>query len=122
MSRIRSRNTKPEMIVRSLIYNNGYRYRIHQKRLPGCPDIVFSKSKKVIFIHGCFWHYHKNCREGRIPSSNSEKWKYKLNNNVINDNKNKKKLLSMGWKVLVLWECEIERNIFNVYKQIKSFI
>jgi DNA mismatch endonuclease (patch repair protein) len=110
MSKIRSKNTKPEKLLRSLLHKKGVRFRIHRKDLPGKPDIVFPKQKHAIFVHGCFWHFHKDCREGRIPSSNSSFWKEKLEKNVTKDVKAIYELNQMGWKVLTVWECEIEKQ------------
>src|ERR1700744_2956523 len=110
MSKIRSQNTKPEKTLRSWFYANGLRFRIHRKDLPGKPDIVIAKYKTVIFVHGCFWHYHKDCREGRIPSTNSKFWEEKLLKNIQRDEKHQLKLKELGWKVIVVWECEINKN------------
>ena len=110
MANIRSKDTKPERLMRSLLYNAGFRFRIHRKDLPGKPDIVLSKFKTVVFVHGCFWHYHKECREGRIPDTNSKFWKNKLQKNVERDLRNQNLLRNLGWKVHVAWECEIENN------------
>ena len=105
MSRIRGKNTKPELVVRRLIHAMGYRYRLHRKNLPGTPDLTFSARKKVIFVHGCFWHQH-SCPRGVRPASNTEFWNEKLNRNVRRDRKNLTMLRRNGWSVLVLWECE----------------
>lgn len=110
MSKIRGKNTKPELILRSQLFRHGFRFRIHQKNLPGKPDIVLPKYKTVIFVHGCFWHYHKECQEGRIPSTNSKFWKEKLLKNVEKDERHIKALQELEWKVIVVWECEIEKN------------
>jgi DNA mismatch endonuclease (patch repair protein) len=110
MSKIGSKNTKPEMILRSALFKKGFRFRVHRKDLPGKPDIVLTKYQTVIFVHGCFWHYHKDCREGRIPSTNTQFWKTKLLKNVEKDKRNTKALQEMGWKVIVVWECEIEKH------------
>jgi DNA mismatch endonuclease (patch repair protein) len=110
MSKIGSKNTKPELILRSALFKKGFRFRVHRKDLPGKPDIVLTKYQTVIFVHGCFWHYHKDCREGRIPSTNSNFWKTKLLKNVEKDERNTKVLREMGWKVIVVWECEIEKH------------
>lgn len=110
MSKIKGKNTKPEMILRSELFKQGFRFRIHQNDLPGKPDIVLSKYRTVIFVHGCFWHYHKDCSEGRIPSSNSEVWRIKLLKTVSKDINNTNLLIGLGWKVLVVWECEIEKS------------
>ncbi len=122
MSRIRSRNTSPEKIIRSLIYQMGYRYRLHDKKLPGKPDIVFKKLRKVIFVHGCFWHLHKGCRDGTIPKTDHQKWKAKLEGNVERDKMHIKELRKTGWKVLVLWECEIEKKGERTYGRLVKFI
>lgn len=109
MSRIRSKNTKPEMIVRSILHRMGYRFRLHRKDLPGKPDIVLPKYKTVIFVHGCFWHRHPNCKDSTIPTSNVEFWNAKFNGNVARDAANQKELKSMGWDVVIIWECEIKK-------------
>lgn len=110
MSKIKGKNTKPEIILRSALFKRGYRFRIHKKDLPGKPDITLPKYGTVIFVHGCFWHYHKNCREGRIPSSNSKFWKEKLERNISKDKRHIEALELAGWKVIVVWECEIENH------------
>lgn len=105
MAKISSKNTRPELIVRKLLHSKGYRFRLHRKDLPGNPDIVLPKYKKIIFVHGCFWHSH-NCKFGtRIPKTNTEYWVKKLKNNSIRDKINIEKLISLGWKVLIIWEC-----------------
>lgn len=103
MSRIKGKNTKPEMVLRSQLFRQGFRYRVHQKDLPGKPDIVLPKYRTVIFVHGCFWHYHEGCKEGRIPSSNSKFWKEKLNKNIAKDKKQKLECEALGWKVIIVW-------------------
>ncbi len=113
MSKIRSQNTKPEKVLRSLLFKAGYRFRLHESSLPGKPDIVMPKYKTVIFVHGCFWHFHSNCNDGKIPSSNSEFWKEKLYKNVQRDIKHIKSLQSLGWQVIVVWECELKSAILN---------
>ncbi|MEK0338061.1 MAG: DNA mismatch endonuclease Vsr, partial [Nitrosopumilus sp.] len=100
MSKIRSKNTKPEKLMRSLLHKAGYRYSLHKSELPGNPDIVLSKYRTVIFVNGCFWHNHKNCREGRIPSSNSIYWKEKLDKNVTRDLRHHEVLRKKGWQVI----------------------
>lgn len=111
MAKIRSENTKPERLLRSLLFANGMRYRLHRKDLPGKPDIIFQRYKTVIFVHGCFWHFHSDCPEGRIPSSNSAFWQLKLTKNISRDSVNQLKLRAAGWKVIVVWECEIEKKL-----------
>ena len=120
MRRIRGKNTKPELILRSQLFKQGFRFRVHQKDLPGKPDIVLPKYQTVIFVHGCFWHYHKDCREGRIPSTNSIFWKDKLQRNISKDEENIKALRKAKWKVHVVWECEIEKNLEQTLKKLTS--
>jgi DNA mismatch endonuclease (patch repair protein) len=111
MSKIRGKNTKPELILRSALFKQGFRFRVHRKDLPGKPDIVLPKYHSVVFVHGCFWHFHKKCCEGRIPSTNSKFWEDKLNRNIKNDAENIKALKYDGWNVFVIWECEIEKTL-----------
>lgn len=106
MSRIRNRDTRPEMIVRSLVHRMGYRYRLHRKDLPGKPDLVFPSRRKIIFVHGCFFHMH-DCRYGRVtPKKNAEFWRLKRLSNVERDRRNVAALKQSGWKVLEVWECQ----------------
>ena len=120
MSKIRSKNTKPELLLRKALHALGYRYRIHNKLLPGKPDIVFTKYKTAIFVHGCFWHYHSECPEGRIPDTNSKFWQEKLSKNVERDLKHRQALIDQGWKVIVVWECEVEKQLEEVLSKIKT--
>ena len=106
MSRIRNKNTRPEIVVRSLLHCIGYRFRLHRKDLPGNPDIVLPKYKTIIFVHGCFWHRHKNCKYAYTPKSRVDFWQKKFLGNIERDCKHKKELKKLGWKVLVIWECE----------------
>ena len=106
MSKIKSKDTEPELIVRKLLHKHGFRYRLHANKLPGKPDIVLPKYKSVIFINGCFWHFH-NCSIGHLPKSNQEYWIPKLKRNQERDLDNKKQYKDMGWKVLTVWECAI---------------
>ena len=108
MSRIRSKNNAPEEKVRKFLFSKGFRYRKNDKNLPGCPDIVLPKYKTVIFVNGCFWHKH-NCKRFVWPSSNEEYWKKKILRNVERDELNIKGLKEPGWKVLVVWECELKK-------------
>jgi len=108
MASIRGKNTKPEIIVRSLLHQIGYRFRLHRRDLPGCPDIVLPKYKKVIFVHGCFWHGHKNCQRSKRPTSNKIFWDEKLSKNIERDKKNQENIRNIGWNFLVLWQCEIK--------------
>jgi DNA mismatch endonuclease (patch repair protein) len=109
MAKIRARDTKPELAVRRLLHAAGYRYRLHGKGLPGKPDIVFSRRRKVIFVHGCFWHQHDKdaCLDGRRPKSNTEYWHPKLARNMERDRQHVDKLMADGWEVTVVWECEL---------------
>lgn len=106
MSRIRSTGTKPEEQVRKYLFSKGFRYRKNSRSLPGTPDIVLPKYKTVIFVHGCFWHKH-NCDRFKWPASNEDYWRSKLTKNAERDDSNKQKLQEQGWKVLVVWECEL---------------
>lgn len=107
MGRIKGKNTKPELIVRSFLYHHGIRYRLHDKKLPGKPDIVISKYKAIVEIRGCFWHRHSDCKFAYTPKSNSKFWEEKFISNVTRDNQNDGLLREMGWRVFVIWECEV---------------
>ena len=107
MARIGPKNSRSEMTIRRLLHAMGYRFQLHVTHLPGKPDVVFSNRKKVIFVHGCFWHQHQNCRNGGRPKSNQEFWNKKLSENVKRDIKNYRELEEKGWSVLVVWECEV---------------
>jgi DNA mismatch endonuclease (patch repair protein) len=122
MSKIRSKNTKPERILRSALHLRGYRFRIHKKDLPGKPDIVLPKYNTVIFVHGCFWHYHKDCREGRIPDTNSKFWKEKLSKNIERDKKHQQQCIELGWKTIVVWECELETHLTETLVNIETIL
>ena len=106
MARIKGRDTAPERVVRSLLHGMGYRFRLHVRELPGRPDIVLPRHRKVILVHGCFWHGH-NCRRGARPRSNSNFWNRKIDGNIERDKRDRKGLHSLSWKVLVVWECQI---------------
>lgn len=108
MSRIRGKDTKPEMVVRRLLYADGFRYRLHATDLPGRPDIVFRSRKRVIFVHGCFWHQHNGCRNASIPKTRTDFWNKKLKGNVSRDQFVLRQLHERGWRVLIVWECEIK--------------
>ena len=108
MSKISSKDTKPEILVRKFLFSKGFRYRINVKTLPGKPDIVLPKYKTIIFVNGCFWHGH-NCKKGKLPSSNTDFWKEKLFNNKERDAKNSDLLVKLGWKVIIIWQCEISK-------------
>lgn len=110
MSRIRSKDTSPELRVRSFLHRQGLRFRKNDKRLPGRPDAVFPKHRTVLFVHGCFWHQHPGCREGRIPDSNRDYWEPKLRRTVDRDYQHRRALEEQGWRVITAWECEIEEG------------
>lgn len=120
MSRIKCGNTKPELAVRKLVYSLGFRYRLHSRKLPGRPDLVFAKKKKVIFVHGCFWHQH-GCSQYRMPKSRLEFWKPKLIANAMRDKASQRKLRELGWGVMVVWECQIKKND-RLHKRILKFL
>lgn len=113
MSKIRSKNTTPELVVRKYLYARGFRYRIHDKSLPGCPDIIFKQYKVAIFINGCFWHHHpkKDCKDSHLPKSNTSFWQKKIQMNVKRDRRNYRKLRKMGWHVFVVWECCLRKEV-----------
>ena len=121
MSRVRSKDMRPEMAVRKLIFSLGYRYRLHGRDLPGCPDLVFRRRRKVIFVHGCFWHRHPNCALARLPKSRLDFWQPKLERNRERDEQNKRALQREGWKVLTVWECELTDSR-RLEKRIRRFL
>jgi len=109
MSKISGKNTKPEIIVRKYLFSKGFRFRINDKRYPGKPDIILPKYKTVIFVHGCFWHGH-NCKRGKLPDTNREFWKNKINATIERDKRVQSELEKLGWKILILWQCEINND------------
>ncbi|MFB3779475.1 MAG: very short patch repair endonuclease [Bryobacteraceae bacterium] len=123
MSRVRGKNTEPELLVRRLVYSLGYRYRLHVRNLPGCPDLVFQKRKKVIFVHGCFWHRHPDtgCALARLPKSRLDFWLPKLESNRERDQRNKRMLRKEGWRSLTIWECQI-KNTERLSAAIRRFL
>lgn len=121
MSRIRSKDTGPELIVRRLVHSMGFRYRLHVRDLPGCPDLVFVSRGKIIFVHGCFWHLHKGCARARIPKSHLSYWTEKLRGNVLRDAHTSRRLRNMGWSVLTVWECQVEREA-PLERRIRRFL
>lgn len=121
MSRVRSKNSRPEIAVRKLVFGLGYRYRLHAKDLPGCPDLVFRSRRKVIFVHGCFWHRHANCALARLPKSRLEFWGPKLEGNRKRDDRNKRALAREGWGVLTIWECQLA-NTERLKKFVRRFL
>lgn len=110
MSMIKGKDTKPEMLVRRYLHAQGFRYRLHAKNLPGKPDIVLRKYKTVIFVHGCFWHGHKGCKYFVTPKTNTDFWLKKITGNISNDEKVIKALKKEGWKIIVVWECELKKD------------
>jgi len=110
MSKIRSKDTKPELALRKALFARGFRYRVNDKKLPGKPDIVLRKYKTVIFLHGCFWHRHKGCKYAYTPKTNTKFWVDKINSNRERDKSNFQKLTDLGWNVLTVWECEIRHT------------
>lgn len=124
MRQIRSKGMKPEMYVRRLLYRMGYRYRLHRTDLPGRPDIVFPSAKRAIFVHGCFWHQHSSskCKIARLPKSRTEYWVPKLKRNKQRDQRNLREMRNLGWRVLVIWECQVKRNSSSLEKKLASFL
>lgn len=110
MSRIKGKNTKPEEIVQKYLFSKGFRYRKNDKRLPGTPDIVLPKYKTVIFVNGCFWHGHKDCRYFVVPKTNTDFWLKKINTNIERDKRKQEALKELGWNVIVVWECELKKQ------------
>ncbi|MGZ3754870.1 MAG: very short patch repair endonuclease [Mucilaginibacter sp.] len=125
MSRIRSKNTRPEMLVRQFLHKNGFRYRLHIKDLPGKPDIVLPKYKTIIFVHGCFWHGHEGCKYYVVPKTRTEWWLNKIQTNTTNDTNAEKALAAAGWRVIKIWECELKKakiktTLLNLLTQITA--
>ena len=120
MALIKAKNTRPELIARKMLYQSGYRFRLHRKDLPGSPDIVFPSKKKAVFVHGCFWHAH-SCRYGHLPKTRLEYWKPKLEANKVRDNLARKRLLQAGWKTYVLWQCQLKDPI-KALQRIRRFL
>lgn len=121
MSRVGSKNTAPELIVRKLLFSMGFRYRLHSKVLPGRPDIVFPGRRKVIFVNGCFWHGHESCRYGRLPRSHVEFWSDKIARNRERDSRNVELLHQQGWRTLTVWQCEL-RNFEEIAQKLYDFL
>lgn len=119
MSAIRSRNTKPELAVRQILHSLGFRFRLHRKNLPGRPDIVLPRYKTVVFVNGCFWHQHAGCKLASKPSTRQEFWETKLSRNVERDRENAAKLIELGWRVIVVWECDLQ-NINDLSNRLSS--
>ena len=123
MQQIRSTDTSPELVVRKLTHHLGYRYRLHRKDLPGKPDLVFPARGKIVFVHGCFWHQHSSsrCKISRLPKSKTDYWTPKLQRNAERDRKNQRRLRRLGWRVLVLWECQI-KDLERLARRIDRFL
>jgi len=120
MSRINGKNTRPEILVRKFLFSKGFRYRLHVKNLPGKPDIVLPKYKTIIFINGCFWHGHENCKYYVVPKTRTEWWMKKINETKSRDSKILKALSLLGWNVFVIWACEIKSNEFQRVEELIS--
>lgn len=126
MAKISSKETKPEILVRKFLFANGFRFRKNYKRLPGTPDIVLPKYKTAIFVHGCFWHHHKDCKFAALPQTNREFWKNKIERNIKRDSSAQRELKKSGWRVIVIWQCRLknrilsEENLNRIISQIKS--
>lgn len=126
MSKIRSKDTKPEILIRKVLFARGYRFRLHSKELPGKPDIILPKYKTAIFVHGCFWHSHAGCKYATTPKTRIEWWQQKLNANVLKDAGNETALINLGWTVITIWECSLKsdvkdqtfQNLFNKLQKI----
>lgn len=121
MARVGPRDTKPEMVVRKILHSLGYRFRLQAKELPGRPDIVFRPRKKAIFVHGCFWHRHPGCRRATSPKTRKEFWEAKFSANQARDKRVQKEISALGWKYLVIWECETQ-NPATLSERLKSFL
>ncbi|HKT11978.1 MAG TPA: very short patch repair endonuclease [Terriglobia bacterium] len=121
MRAVRSHETGPEMAVRRLLHRLGYRFRLHRRDLPGTPDVVFVSLRRAIFVHGCFWHQHRRCSRGSMPASNIAFWRAKLEGNRARDARNLAKLRELGWKPLVVWECET-KNLVTLSRRLRKFL
>ena len=113
MSKIKGKDTKPELLVRKFLHKNRFRYRLHVKDLPGKPDIVLPKYKTVIFVNGCFWHGHEGCQYYVVPKTRTDWWLNKINGNIVKDKLDKQSLLALGWNVIEVWECELKKKLQN---------
>jgi DNA mismatch endonuclease (patch repair protein) len=122
MSRIRSKNTKPELALRSAIHSLGYRFRLHKKELPGKPDLAFPRYHVAVFVHGCFWHQHKGCIDGKIPKSRQDYWIPKFRRTADRDKAARKALRHAGWTPLVVWECEVEKDLDGALDRLTSLL
>ena len=121
MARVKGKDTKPELVVRSLLHKMGYRFRLHRRDLPGNPDLVLPRHRKVVFIHGCFWHGHGGCPRSRRPTTNIEFWNEKLDKNIQRDKRNILELEALGWRSLIIWTCEI-KDIEGLRLKLQRFL
>lgn len=121
MSRVRGKHTMPEMIVRRSAHSLGYRFRLHRRDLPGSPDLVFPGRKAVVFVHGCFWHRHRGCKKATSPKSREEFWQGKFDRNIRRDEENVAKLAELGWRVMVVWECET-KDANTLQSSLRAFL
>ncbi len=122
MQAVNTKDTGPEWVVRRLLHRAGYRYRLHRKELPGRPDVVFPRRRKVIFVHGCFWHQHPGCRKATIPKNNAEFWRAKLNKNTERDKRAVTALHQDNWEVVTIWECELKDEMKPVTKKLNGVL
>lgn len=120
MSRIRGRDTRPERLLRSLLHREGFRFRLHDRSLPGKPDIVMKKHNAVIMVHGCYWHRHPGCRNTTTPSTRTDFWVEKFEGTVARDKRNQADLTALGWRVITVWECDLKKNPAQVMSDIRS--
>ncbi len=120
MSRIKGKNTGPEVLLRSLLHREGYRFRLHDAKLPGRPDIILPRHRAVIFVHGCFWHRHKGCRFATMPGTRQDFWQDKFDHTVERDRRKQHELELLGWRVLTVWECDLKKDAATVVGNIKS--
>lgn len=120
MSRIRGKHTKPEIVLRSLMHRTGFRYRLHDKKLPGKPDLVLPKHKTAIFVNGCYWHRHKGCPKATTPKTNTAFWTKKFEETVKRDARKKSELIESGWRVVTVWECELENDPVSLVEGLRS--
>lgn len=121
MARIKGENTKPEILVRKIVHSLGYRFRVHSNSLRGKPDIVFARHRKLIFVHGCFWHGHAKCSRARLPSTNIKFWQTKIRENALRDTRVKGSLNRSGWRILVVWQCQT-KNVEALTQRLRSFL
>ena len=119
MSRIRGKDTKPEMILRSLMHREGYRFRLHDRNLPGKPDLILPKHNTVIFVNGCYWHRHESCPKATTPKTNTEFWEAKFKDTIARDARKSAQLTQRGWRVITIWECDLLANAGNVVNDIR---